>query len=98
MRCPSRAEAILYREDWLQHLDEKHGGRQRYRNAYLSLMQLAPHVVNGQEWRAIVANFSEFYTRSATDWEKFTPEMKAALASGQGISPEIRCQPRQRTS
>ena len=44
-------------------------------------MQLAPYVVGGQEWRAIVANFAEFYSRSATDWGNFTPEMIAALHS-----------------
>ena len=58
-------------------------------------MQLAPHVVGGQEWRAIVANFAEFYSRSATDWENFTPEMIAALGSEEGLLPEARWLPRQ---
>ena len=93
--CPNRME-FLCREKWLEHVDEHHGGRQRYRDAYLSLAQLAPHVVTGQEWRVIVANFSEFYSRSARDWEKFTPEMQAAVTSGRGIPREVRWQPRRR--
>ena len=78
------------REDLPQHISETHGGRQRYRNAYLCLMQLAPHIVSGQEWRVILANYTEFYCRSANDWEQFTPEMKALLTSGQGIPRELR--------
>ena len=80
----------------MRHLGELHGGRQRYRNAWLSLMQLAPCAVSGQEWRAIIANFAEFYSRSATDWEHFTPAMLAALQTTMGLLPEQRWQPRQR--
>ena len=58
-------------------------------------MQLFPYVVSGQEWRAIVAKFSEFYSRSATDWEKFTPEMLSALNTEEGLRPEERWLPRQ---
>ena len=58
-------------------------------------MQLAPYAVGGQEWRTIVANFAEFYGRSATDWENFTTEMKAALKSEEGLRPEQRWLPRQ---
>ena len=58
-------------------------------------MQLAPYVVGGQEWRAIVANFAEFYSRSATDWENFTPEMIAAFHSDEGLRREDRWMPRQ---
>ena len=61
-------------------------------------MQLAPYVVGGQEWRAMVANFAELYSRSATDWETFTPEMIAALGSEEGLRPEDRWQPRQITA
>ena len=75
------------RDEWLKHLDDEHGGRQKYRNAWLAFMQLFPYVVSGQEWRAIVANFSKFYTRSATDWEKFTPAMLSALKTKEGLLP-----------
>ena len=92
--CPSGTD-FSRREEWKQHLKDKHGGRQRYRNAWLAYMQLAPYVVGGQEWRTIVANFAEFYSRSATDWEKFTPEMIAALGSEEGLRPEDRWLPRQ---
>ena len=61
-------------------------------------MQLAPYVVSGQEWRTIVANFSEFYSRAATDWEIFTPGMLNALCSEDGLLPEARWKPRHRTS
>ena len=94
MLCPSGTD-FPHRDAWKQHLDEKHGGRQRYRNAWLAYMQLAPYVVGGQEWRAIVANFAEFYGRSATDWENFTTEMEAALKSEEGLRPEQRWLPRQ---
>ena len=94
MLCPNGVD-FLCREGWLRHLDDTHGGRQRYRDACLSLAQLAPQVVSGQEWRSIVANFAEFYTRSATDWEKFTPCMQMACSAGEPIPPEIRWEPRQ---
>ena len=97
MLCPIGTD-FQCREKWLQHLDAEHGGRQRYRNAYLAMMQLAPHIVSGQEWRVIVANFSEFYCRSATDWENFTVGMKAMLSNGDKIPAELRWQPRQRTA
>ena len=45
-----------------------------------------------------MANFSEFYSRSATNWEKLTPEMSAALDSEEGLPPEGRWQPRQRAA
>ncbi|CAK0796442.1 unnamed protein product, partial [Prorocentrum cordatum] len=92
--CPPGTD-FHRREDWLRHLVEEHGGRQRCRNAWLAHMQLAPHVVTGQEWRAIVGNFAEFFGRSATDWESFTPEMVAALFSEDGLRPEERWLPRQ---
>ena len=95
MLCPNGVD-FLCRGDWLRHLDEKHGGRQRYRDACLSFAQLAPQVVSGQEWRAIVANFTEFYTRAATDWEKFTPCMQKACSAGQQIAPDMRWAPRRR--
>ena len=61
-------------------------------------MQLAPYIVSGQEWRVIVANFAEFYSRSATDWDNFTPAMTAALDSEEGLRPEDRWLPRQRAA
>ncbi|CAK0876828.1 unnamed protein product [Prorocentrum cordatum] len=73
---------------------EERGGMQRCRNAYLAHIQLAPRVVSGQEWRAIVANFAEFFGRSATDWEKPTDQMEAKLQSEEGLRPEERWQRR----
>ena len=93
--CPSGTD-FPCRSEWVKHLDAMHGGRQRYRNAWLSLMQLKPYIVSGQEWRAITANYSEFYSRAATDWENFTPEMQAALDNDVGLLPEDRWQPRLR--
>ena len=69
---------------------------QRYRNALFSLLQLAPYVVSGQEKRAIISNFSEFYARAAMDWEKLTPEMKSQLKSAEGLQPHQRWAPRSR--
>ena len=59
---------FIRREEWLDHVNEEHGGLQRYRNALFSQLALSPYVVKGQEWRAILANFSEFFARSAMDW------------------------------
>ncbi|CAE7026696.1 unnamed protein product [Symbiodinium sp. CCMP2592] len=57
------------REELLSHIDDKHGGLQRYRNAYLHLESLCPHVVVGSEVRHYVGNYAEFLRRSAMDWE-----------------------------
>ena len=67
---------------------------QRYRNALFSILSLLPYVVRGQEWRAVQANFSEFFARSAMDWEYFTPEMERLLATPEGLPPEGRWSPR----
>ena len=61
--CPDRE--VAFREDWKEHVDEAHGGVQRYRNALFSSLSLKPYVVKGEEWRAIVANYAEFYARSS---------------------------------
>ena len=67
---------------------------QRYRNALFSIISLLPYVVRGQEWRAVQGNFSEFFARSAMDWENFTPEMEGLLATPEGLAPEGRWSPR----
>ena len=68
--CPDKA--FLKREDFIAHVDAEHGGLQRYRNALFSTLSLLPYVVKGQEWRAVQANFSEFFAGSAMDWEWFS--------------------------
>ena len=50
---------FISREDWLRHVNEEHGGLQRYRNAMLCLLSTKPYAVTGQEWRAAVATYSE---------------------------------------
>ena len=75
------------REDFIAHVDAEHGGLQRYRNAFFSLASLLPHVVRGQEWRMVLGNFTEFISRAAKDWENFTPEMREALSSEDGLLP-----------
>ena len=65
------------REELLVHIDAAHGGLQRYRNAYLHLESLWPHVVVGSEALrlrlvpdvAFYPNYAEFLRRSAMDWE-----------------------------
>ena len=42
-------------------------------------------MVKGQEWRAIVANFAEFYARSATDWEKPTQRVRELAQTPEGL-------------
>ena len=53
----------------LQHIDEKHGGLQRYRNAMLMLESLSPHVVVGSEVRQYVRNYATFLREARIDWE-----------------------------
>ena len=53
----------------LQHIDQKHGGLQRYRNAMLMLESLSPHVVVGSEVRQYVRNYASFLRESRMDWE-----------------------------
>ena len=90
--------AFPSREKWLDHVKEEHGGLQRYRNALFSLLALKPYVVSGQEWRLIIANFSEFLARSATDWEGFSPEMEEQLEKPEGLHREKRWEPRGRAA
>ena len=89
---------FLNREEWLEHVNKTHGGLQRYRNALFSLLSLKPYVVRGQEWRACIANFSEFFSRAALDWEHFTPQMHSKAASDDGLGPDDRWVPRQRAA
>jgi hypothetical protein len=90
--CPDTA--FVKREDLLAHIDAEHGGLQRYRNALFATLSLLPYVVKGQEWRAVQANFSEFFARSAMDWEWFTPEMDELLATPDGLDADHRWSPR----
>ena len=89
---------FLCREEFIAHVEAEHGGLQRYRNAFFALASLLPHVVRGQEWRMIVANFSEFISRAAKDWECFTPAMTQASRSEDGLSPPDRWEPRHRAA
>ena len=50
--------------------------------------------MRGQEWRAVVANYAEFYARSAVDWEKPTARMRELAQSPAGVAPEARWSPR----
>ena len=53
----------------LQHINEKHGGLQRYRNAMLMLESLCPHVVVGSEVRHYIRNYATFLREARMDWE-----------------------------
>ena len=53
----------------LQHIDQKHGGLQRYRNAMLVLESLCPHVVVGSEVRQYVRNYATFLREARMDWD-----------------------------
>ena len=75
------------------HAAAVHGGVQAYRNRLFSLAGIAPRRVTGQEWRLIVANFSEFQVRGAMDWQRFSKPMLAALP--EGLPRELRWDPRQ---
>ena len=68
------------------HVDEIHGGLQRYRHVVLHLLSLRPFVLTPCWSRAIISNFTEFYTRGSLDWRKFTADMDAAMRSSCGLS------------
>ncbi|CAK0887182.1 unnamed protein product [Prorocentrum cordatum] len=87
---------FAFREDWKKHVDDEHGGVQRYRNALFSSLSLKPYVVKGEEWRAIVANYAEFYARAAVDWEKPTERMRELAQTPEGLSADERWAPRTR--
>ena len=53
----------------LQHINKKHGGLQRYRNAMLMLESLCPHVVVGSEVRHYIRNYATFMREARMDWE-----------------------------
>ena len=53
----------------LQHIDQKHGGLQRYRNAMLVLESLCPHVVVRSEVRQYVRNYATFLREARMDWD-----------------------------
>ena len=53
----------------LQHIEQKHGGLQRYRNSMLMLESLCPHIVVGSEVRHYVRNYATFLREARMDWE-----------------------------
>ena len=95
--CPDGV-GFLCREDWVDHAKKVHGGVQRYRNALFTLLSLKPYTVRGQEWRALNANFSEFFSRASLDWERFTPEMRREAGTQEGLGPKDRWAPRHRAA
>ena len=68
------------------HLDEVHGGLQRYRHVVLHLLSLRSFVLTPCWSRAIISNLSEFYARGSLDWRNFTADMDAAMRSSCGLS------------
>ena len=54
--------------------------------------------MKGQEWRAIVSNYAEFYARAAGDWEKPSDRMRELAESPGGLPAEERWAPRARSA
>ena len=81
-------------EDLHVHVDQTHGGLQRYRHAVLHLLSLRPFVLTPVWSRAIVSNFSEFYCRGSLDWTRFSDDMRAALGRCTGLPSASRWAPR----
>jgi len=54
--CRLCQQEFCTREDFVSHVNDKHGGLQRYRNALFSMVSLQPYVIQGQEWRAVQAS------------------------------------------
>ena len=96
--CRLCEKSFPTRELWQAHVDQEHGGLQRYRNAFLSLASVVPYVVRGQEWRLAMSSYTEFLTRAAKDWENFTESMLAAMASAEGLPHGQRWEHRHRAA
>eukprot|EP00969_Alexandrium_andersonii_P152060 6724255-Alexandrium_andersonii.AAC.1 len=60
------------------------------------MIALKPYAAKGEEWRAVVENYSEFYARSAVDWERPTAHMREALGGPDGLPAEARWESRAR--
>ena len=90
-------KAFPTRQSFLEHVDAQHGGLQRYRNAYLCLESLLPHVVKGEEVRLYTNSYAEFLSRSSMDWE-LPDSATGKLDSENGLLPEERWTPRHRTA
>ena len=89
---------FVFREDWQKHVDEEHGGVQRYRNALFALLATKPYVVKGQEWRAIVSNYAECYAKATVDWQNPSDRMRELAESSEGLPAEERWAPRPRSA
>ena len=79
--CPGlafRSEAIL-----VTHINEEHGGVEKYRQLFLCEEACQGHEVMGEEWRMILANFAAFQTQSATSWDDLNDMVKG--------TPHVRC-------
>ncbi|CAJ1346009.1 unnamed protein product, partial [Effrenium voratum] len=61
----------------------QHGGLQRYRNAFLHMESLCPHVVTGSEVRYNVGNYAELLRSSAMDWDQHGVLLKPSEYTGQ---------------
>ena len=68
--CRLCEESFRNEKAALDHIQRHHGGTTRYRETFLSLEACQPHEVMGEEWRRILANFSEFSTQSARTWHE----------------------------
>ena len=66
-------------EEFEQHVQDCHGGLQRYRHNVIYLLSTCPQVLNASDGRSMVANIAEFQAKGAMDWKHFTPAMKKAM-------------------
>ena len=85
---------FVCREDFCRHVQDKHGGLQRYRHRVLHLFSLQPFCLTPDIARNVIANFAEFYCRGSLDWDDFTPEMRSLLNTSSGLPPVLRWTPR----
>ena len=81
-------------KDLRDHVAVKHGGMQHYRHNVFGLLAQQPPFVGGQLQRAVVRNFSEFLARGNLGWNRFTPQMRKAAESEEGLAAEERWEPR----
>ena len=89
--CPAD---FATQEEFLAHVNNEHGGLQRYRNKMLFYASKEPWITRGQEWRNIMENAAEFQVRSSTEWEDFTGEMHRELRGPVGLGPRARWEAR----
>ena len=94
LRLRTRGDFIC-EEDLAQHVRERHGGWQHYRNNIMHLHSKMPPFVGGQIQQAIIRNCSDFLARGSLGWTGFDEDMRAATNCADSLTAAARWKPRE---